>query len=174
MFQNLRAGTPIYVLYKNEPQLHIGKVVSVSNVRPQFGNTFQMGMKNVVDIDIEVGDKSYLYTEIQADVAITDYSKDRNIVIAEDKNAILNEIEVLRKRSECVLESVEYHKKMIQDCSKMIEELNPAIKQEAEQRKEIDSLKQNVAKVDSKLSNIEDMLARFLKRDDDNYRRKEK
>ena len=62
MLSGLRTGTPVYVLYKNEPRFAVGKVAQVSNqYPPQFNfqqplNPNNMGM--MVDLSIEVDGKT--------------------------------------------------------------------------------------------------------------------
>lgn len=165
MFQNIRVGTPLYVLHKQEPKLEIGEVMSVSVPQPQFG-AYQVGMKMVVDVNIKVGEQPIEFQKLPADLSITDYAGN-TMVVAEDRNAILNEISILRKNSEKVLESVDYHKGVLDKCTEMIETLNPAAKQEAEKQKEIDTLKTDVADMKS-------MLARLLEHHEAPSKAKEK
>ena len=167
MFQSLRAGTPLYVLHKSEPRLEIGEVVSVSNPQPQFGQmSYHAGMayqpqKNVVDVKIKVGDQLIDLQQLPADAVIADFGSN-GMVISESRDAVLTEIDTLRKNSEKVLESIDYHKSLVEKCSSIAAELNPHIRQEAEQRQEMERMKSELSDIRSSMQNIQGMLAKAL------------
>ncbi|MCM1034918.1 MAG: hypothetical protein NC346_02470 [Prevotella sp.] len=167
MFQNLRAGTPLYILHKSEPRIEIGEVISVSNPQAQFGAaTYQAGIpyqpqKMVVDVKIKVGDTTIDLQQLPADAVIADFSNN-SMVISENRDAILNEVTTLAKNSEKILESVDYHKNVVERCATIVTDLNPHIRQEAEQRKEIERVKSELSGLRDDMSDIRAMLAKAL------------
>jgi hypothetical protein len=167
MFQSLRKGTPLYVLHKNEPRLEVGEVTFVSNPTAQFGQSYQMGNlmgqpPTTVDVNIKVEgqEKPIEIKQLPASLSIADYGN--GMVISESKESILNEIGLLKSSSQKVIDSIDQHRKIVQKCDTLLQELNPQIKQEAERSREIESLSKRVGNMESSMGRIEEMLSRAL------------
>jgi hypothetical protein len=161
MFSNLRIGTPLYVLHKQEPQLEIGEVTFVSQPTPQMGTTYNAGFqmptpKLLVDLKIKTANGEVDLQKLPADLSIADFGN--GMVVSESRDAIYNEIEALRKNSQRVVDSIEYHQTVMSKCTDLMAELNPQVKQEAE----FDSLKQEVSGIKGDLAELKGMLAKFL------------
>lgn len=158
MLSGLRIGTPLYVLYRNEPRIAIGEVLSVSNPVPVFGTTYQNGMmmppKSTVDVKVKINGEEVTFQKLPADQSVADFGTS-GIVLSESREAILTEIEGLRKLSEKTLQERPRHEHIITECDKMLGELNPQAKREAAQAQEIASLK-------SDMGTIKGMLAQLL------------
>ena len=85
MFQGLRPAAPIYILYKAEPRIAVGEVVSVSNPVPQYSATaYQNGMvmppKAYVDIKIRIADEMVDLQRLPADATIADFGNSGMVV----------------------------------------------------------------------------------------------
>jgi hypothetical protein len=165
MFSNLRIGTPLYVLHKNEPQLEVGEVTFVSQPTPQFGTTYNAGYpmpapKMLVDVKIKSANGDVELQKLPAELSIADFGN--GMVISESREAICNEVDTMRKASIRVIESVEQHKSIVDKCDALLAELNPQIKQEVERTKEFDSLKQEVGGLKDNLLELKDMLSKLL------------
>lgn len=159
MFQNLRQGAQVYVLYKGDtPHLEIGEVTAVGLPTPQFNANYQQNNqffppKNVIDIKVKVNEQTLDLQKLPADNTIADFGGN-GMVISTSKESILAEIEALRTSSQRILDSMERHQTTIQLCSNMIEELNPEIKQQAERDKELDNLKSDMSDMKKMLSDL--------------------
>ena len=166
MLSALRQGTPIYVLYKNELRVAVGEVVSVSTPVPQFGTTYTAGIlaqpKMTVDIKVRFGSDTVDFQKLPSDQTIADFGPN-GIVISESRDAILNEIDGFKKLSERALADRPRHEQIVEACSRMQAELNPAIKREAEQADEIARLKKGMAELTDSMEDIKGMLAKALK-----------
>jgi hypothetical protein len=165
MFSNLRIGTPLYVLHKNEPQLEVGEVTFVSQPTPQFGTTYNAGYpmpapKMLVDVKIKSANGDVELQKLPAELSIADFGN--GMVISESREAICNEVDTMRKASIRVIESVEQHKGIVDKCDALLAELNPQIKQEVERTKEFDSLKQEVGGLKENLLELKGMLSKLL------------
>ena len=165
MFSNLRVGTPLYVLHKAEPQLETGEVIFVSQPTPQFGTTYNAGYpmptpKMLVDVKIKTAKGDVELQKLPAELSIADFGN--GMVISESKDAILNEIEVIRKASAHIIDSVEQHKGIVEKCDVLLAELNPQIRQEVERTKEFDSLRQEVGGLKGDLAELKSMLSKYL------------
>lgn len=168
MFQGLRESSPFYILYKADPRLVVGEVVSVSNPVPQFGNIpYQAGSilppKSYVDVKVSVGSETMDFQKLPADAVIADFGAN-NVVVSESKDAILNEIMGFRKVSEKALSETEHHKHVVTECDKMLMDLNPQIRKEAEQAEEIDNLKKGLEDLRGCMVDLKGMLSQALGR----------
>jgi hypothetical protein len=165
MFSNLRIGTPLYVLHRNDPKLEVGEVIFVSQPTPQLGTTYNAGYpmptpKMLVDVKIKTANGDVELQKLPAELSIADFSN--GMVISESKDAILNEVDVIRKNRVHIIESVEQHKCIVEKCDVLLAELNPQIRQEAERTKEFDSLKQEVGGLKGDLAELKGMLSKLL------------
>lgn len=167
MFQNLRQGTPLYVLYKSPIRLEIGEVVSVSAPQPEFGATFTAGMQYqpqqmIVDIAVKAGEDTVNLKKIPADQNIIDFN---NMVISESQDAIFREVKLIHKKSMDAIseESIAQNKQTMADCEKIMSELSPSYKQDTEQRKEMDAFREELSSVNTRMGNIEALLTKIAK-----------
>lgn len=161
MFSSLRQDSLIYVLNKKDsPILSIGRVISVSAPTPKYPTTFTNPINNIestVDITVNIDGNNYDFKKIPSQLSI--YG-DNNAVISETRDAMASEIETMRSNSQNIIDSIDYHKKIIECCSNMLEQLNPNLAKEREQENRLNNL-------ESKLGNIESSLAElsnFLKK----------
>ena len=165
MFSNLRIGTPLYVLHRNDPKLEVGEVIFVSQPTPQLGTTYNAGYpmptpKMLVDVKIKTANGDVELQKLPAELSIADFNN--GMVISESKDAILNEVDVIRKNSVHIIESVEQHKGIVEKCDVLLAELNPQIRKEAERTREFDSLKQEVGGLKGDLAELKGMLSKLL------------
>jgi hypothetical protein len=161
MFQNLRVGTPLYVLHKNELKIETGEVTFVSQPVNQFGQVvFANSQPATVDISMQVDGKPIELKKIPATLTISDCGNNR--VVSESREAISTELSVMKANSQRVIDSMDQHKEIVRKCDELLQELNPQIKQEAERSKEIESLANRVGGLESSIGRIEEMLTRSL------------
>lgn len=117
--------------------------------------------KMLVDVKIKSSSGEVELQKLPADLTIADFGN--GMVISESKDAILNEIDTLRKSSVRVIESVDMHKNIVEKCDGLLAELNPQIKQEMERTKEFDTLKEEVGGIKTDLVELKGMLSKLLK-----------
>ncbi len=163
MFQNLRKGTPLYVLHKQDARLEIGEVTNVTQPQAMYNHGYQNGQyvppKMCVDVQMNIEGNIINLQKLQAEANIAD---ENGMIVTDNRDAILTEIDILSKNSQKVLDSVEYHTSIVEKCKLLVEELNPHIKKEAEQAKEINDLKRQVNGLSDDLGDIKTMLTRVL------------
>ena len=155
MFQNVRKGQSIYILYKEGPKIEIGEVDSVGILTPQYSvnQNYQsqyLPNKQVIDIKIKVNDNTMDLQKLPADGNIADFGN--GMVISTDRDSILTELETIRSNAKRILESEDKQRQIIENATKLIEEFNPRLKQEAERNKEIDFLKSEIASMKEMMS----------------------
>lgn len=165
MFSNLRQGATFYTLYKGQnPRVEIGSVTSVTKPAPLYPTTFPQTyppqQEMVVDVVVKVGDSTQTYEKLPANLTITD---NKDVVVSCDSAAINNEIENMRRTSQGVLDSIEYHKSVVSNCDGMLRLVNPAFAKEKEQEEKIAGLEDKIQSIEGGQSQILNMLSELLK-----------
>lgn len=165
MFQNLRSGSPFYLLYKNDPRLVVAEVKEVSLPVPQFGITYQSGLmsqpRNTVDIKVSIDGEDMTLQKIPADLSIADFGS--GMVVSDDGDAISNEISALMKNSEKSLSERPKHEHIVAECKKMLGVLNPHLAKETEQEKRIEQLTNEFSEMKIRFDKLTEILERGSK-----------
>lgn len=158
MFQSLRNSNQFYILHKEaNPYVEIGSVTNVSAPIPKFPNPmFGQPQEMVVDVTVKVGESSFTFQKLPANVDIADFGNNGNIVVSCSKEAMNSEVASMKQKSSEVLNSVEYHRSVIMGCDKMLENLNPELAEKQRQEAETKALR-------AELSDLKSMFAEFMK-----------
>lgn len=163
MFQGLRPNSIFYVLDKSgEPTLKIGQVISVSNPQPKFPyqpGQFNSQLETTVDVKVKMPDGEAEFKQLPSNGQIANSD---NLVVAESREAMSAEVEAMLRHSKEVLDSKDYHEKVVKNCEQIIGILNPQIAKEKAQELRIGNLEADVSGMKGTLSNIETMLQRAL------------
>lgn len=149
MFSNLRTNSQIYILHKeSSPYVEVGTVISVSQPVPKFPmNNFMNQQELVVDVTIKINDSTVTLQKLPANLDIADQGINGNMVITTSREAMNAEVDALRQKSLGILNSVEYHKKVVQDCEILLQRLNPEFAEQRQQKQEIDTLKAQMSEM---------------------------
>lgn len=164
MLSALRPGTPVYVLYKNEPRFAVAKVSQVSNQYPQFNYQHPLvnpGQNVAVDIALEVDGKTETYTKIPLNSTIAEFP-DKGILISETRDGIVNEVNTIRSASQTAIDQVDAHRRIVATCDQLLLDLNPQLKKEQEQASEIANLKEQIAGMSDQIAALTGMLSKSL------------
>lgn len=163
MLSALRPGTPVYVLYKNEPRFAVAKVSQVSNQYPNLGYQQPLipGNNVAVDIMIEVDGKTETYQRIPMNSTIAEFP-DKGVLISETREGIINEVNAIRSASQTAIDQVDAHKRVIASCDQLLFDLNPQLKKDQEQAQEIATLKQQLAGMSDQIAALTGMLSKSL------------
>lgn len=152
-FSNLRSGNQLYILHKDSvPTIEIGKVISISQVSPKYGNMYSPEM--VVDISANVNGQPTNFQKLPALGDIADFGN--NIVLSCNKDAMSSEVTSMKQRSVDIINSVELHQNIIKGCDEILTQLNPEIKEKQRQEEENKVLR-------DELNQLKDMFKEFLK-----------
>ena len=152
-FSNLRSGNQLYILHKDSiPTIEIGKVISISQVSPKYGNVYSPEM--VVDISANVNGQPTNFQKLPALGDIADFGN--NIVLSCNKDAMSSEVTSMKQRSVDLINSVELHQNIIKGCDEILTQLNPEIKEKQRQEEENKALR-------DELNQLKDMSKEFLK-----------
>lgn len=139
MFSALSQESLIYVLEKSDkPIIHVGKVESVTPPRLQYING---NMQSVVDIIVRFDKEKKEYIGIPSNLSIHTYGE---VIISENRDAMISEIDRLLQTSKSILESVDYHKQSIIEYENILKQLSPAYAKETARDGAIDKLSSDV------------------------------
>ena len=145
------------------PNLQIGQVVSVSNPQtkyPTFNNGFTpQPMETVVDVKVKLNDEEVDFKQLPANGQI---ANDKNLVVSDNKDAMSSEVDTMLRQSKAILESVDYHKKVVDSCEGMLLQLNPQIAKEREQTEKISKLEGKVSGMEGKLDKMMGLLQQAI------------
>ena len=163
MLSALRPGTPVYVLYKNEPRFAVAKVSQVSNQYPNLGYQHPLvpGNNVAVDIAIEVDGKTETYQRIPLNSTIAEFPE-KGVLISETRDGIINEVNAIRSASQTAIDQVDAHRRVIAACDQLLFDLNPQLKKEQEQATEIANLKQQLSGMSEQIAALTGMLSKSL------------
>lgn len=165
MFSNLRPNSQIYILHKEStPYIEVGSVVSVSQPVPKFAvSNFMAPQELVVDITVKINDNNVTLQKLPANLDIADQgSANGAIVITTSREAMNSEVDSLRQKSLGIINSIDYHKKIVQDCETLLQRLNPEFAEQRQQKQEIDTLKTQMSEM---MTGMRELMARLKKED---------
>lgn len=155
LLKDCQKGYPIFILNRGDIAACQGKIIDVS--RPHFDNhnPSSTGMVIDVTVDIEGKQTSFVIPE-NASVAYTD-----NLVLSCDRTDIIREVEAICSRNEEELKQTGVRQQTVQKCKTIIEEWNPAFKQQRETDERItkiesalEALQKNHSESDGKMDRI--------------------
>ena len=104
MFQNLRNSQQLYILHKDPtPYIDKGSVVSVSAPRPKYPMNTPIGqmpqVEMVVDVSVNIGGQITNFQNLPAGMEIADFGQNGNIVISCSRDAMNNEVSMMKQKS---------------------------------------------------------------------------
>lgn len=157
MFQSLRPNSQIYVFYKGDnPRLERGYVVSQPTVRPKYQVPASFGQnETVVDMVIKVGSTTINFNSLPSNVDVADsFSNGESIVVSDSREAMNAEILSIKQKSNDIISSIDYHKKLINICDTMLSELNPEFAEKRAQQDEINTLRAQMNEMTARMNDL--------------------
>lgn len=154
MFQSLRPNSQIFIFYKGDnPRLEKGYIISSPVSRPKYQMTTNFNQnETVVDLSAKVNGQIINYNSLPAQLDIADsFSNGETIVVSDNKEAMNAEILSVKQKSIDIINSVEYHNKLIESCDLILSELNPEFAEKKAQQDEINILKTQMTDMASKM-----------------------
>lgn len=163
MFSNLRTNSQLYILHRDStPYVEIGQVVSVSQPRPRYQtNNFIAPQEQVVDVVVGVNGNNITLQNLPANLDVADQGTiNGSLFISTSRDAMNTEINSMRQKSLDIINSIEHHKKVIQDCELLLQRLNPEFAEQKQQKQEIDMLKTQVSEM---MNGMKELMAQLKK-----------
>ncbi len=167
MFSSVRQGTTIYVYDKSDiPVLKVGQVTSFGTPVPKFSTTtpgvgIGMNTEMVIDIKVKCGEQEYDFKQLPCSQSVADYG---SAVISDSREAMMSEIDSVKRKSEEELSRTEYNNKVVKACEESFKILNPSYAKDKERDEAIlnlnnrfDTFEKNISKW---FTNIEKSLSK--------------
>ena len=102
---------------------------------------------------VKINGQDVPFQKIPANLDIADFGTS-GVVIADNRNAMNSEIASLKQKSKDILNSIDYHKKVVENCDKMLSDLNPEFAEKQAQQAEINALKLQVSDLSKNISEL--------------------
>lgn len=154
MFSALRRGSQVYVLTKDGiPELIKGVIESTTY--PTYNTNYYNGQ--TMDINIRTDNDNMEFKNIVPTLSVVDY---KNIILSETKELLIPEVENMLQNSKSIVENVEYHRNVVQQCEKMLKDLSPKYAKEIQHDEDINNLKSEMGGIKSKIDTIIQMLSK--------------
>lgn len=163
MFSNLRTNSQIYILHRDAtPYIEIGQVVSVSQPRPRYQTSSYIApQEQVVDVVVGINGNNITLQSLPANLDVADQGTiNGSLFISTSRDAMNTEVNSMRQKSLDIINSVENHKKVIQDCELLLQRLNPEFAEQKQQKQEIDMLKSQMSEM---MAGMKDLMAQLKK-----------
>ena len=163
MFSNLRTNSQVYILHRDTtPYIEIGQVVSVSQPKPRFQtNNYLTPQEQVVDIVLGINGNNITLQSLPANMDVADQGTiNGSLFISTSRDAMNSEINSMRQKSLDIINSIDHHKKIIQDCEVLLQRLNPEFAEQKQQKQEIDMLKTQMSEI---MNGMKDLMAQLKK-----------
>lgn len=150
-FKDVKQGYPVYILNTETVKAANGKVINVS--QPYFPTQQAFNPTNtnrMIDITIEYEGRNQTFS-IPENSQIANAP---NLVISSEREAIIREVEVMKAKSEEVVNSVEKNKKIIESCEDILTNWNPAFAEKKEQDKRLTAMENKIGSMESMMREL--------------------
>lgn len=153
MFQGLQQGATLFILYKNEPRIEKGRVLSLNTHLPQFNPNQPQAMFGgmVTDLNVAVGNDTVPFAGLPATASVANFP-DRGMFISEDQGMIVNELTAMRDNSQRIVDSYEANRMLRDKCDALLLSLNPEKQTQMQNAKDVAELKGELAELKRMLS----------------------
>lgn len=162
MFSALRQGATFYILERKEkPILKVGKVESRTEPVSKFGYNATIGVDTTIDVVVSVGDEKMEYKQLPSTLSVATYT-DSDIVVSDSREAMLTEVEDMQRKSQDIIDSIDYHKGVLESCDGIIRVLNPQLAKEKATEDKINSLSNEMVNIKNSLTDLRELLVKTL------------
>ena len=155
MFQGISQGAALYILYKNEPRMEKGRVISVNTHLPQFNPAQPQAMFSgmVTDLNVAVGSETVNLAGLPATASVANFP-DKGMYVSENEGMVISELTAMRDNSQRVVDSYDAHKALRDKCDALLLSLNPEKQKEMQNAKDVAELKGELAEMKRMLSAV--------------------
>lgn len=151
MFSALSQGSSIYLLDKtSSPKFVVGEVVGVTQPKYNFNQA-------TVDLKVKVDDSIQEFNNLPGINNIITYNNGK-VIISETKQGIQNEVETILTNSKNILDNIDIYKQNVEDCEKILKQLNPQFARDKERDDRLQNLETRFDGVESKLDKIFELI----------------
>ena len=155
MFQGLSQGSSVSILYRNEPRIVTGKVVSVNTHMPTYNPNQPMSMFNglVTDITVQAGNETIPFAGLPASAVVADFPS-KGMYLAIDSSAAYREVDTAIDAFEQDLATVPAKEKLLEGYKKLRMEKNPDVRRDVQREKELADIRGQLTEMKEMISAI--------------------
>lgn len=167
MFQALRPNNIIYIFYRGEnSRLEKGVVLNQPIVRQKYQMPASFRQSEmVVDLNVRIDGRTVNYTNLPANLDISNSSNDgESLIVADNKEAMNAELLSLKQESLDIINSKEAHEKLLSIYDNILFELNPEYAEKEAQKEELASLKIQVNEMSNSIKDLMETNKKLLER----------
>lgn len=139
MFKELKSGYPIYLFDRASLKYEQAKVM---NAQPNYQPTTIGKLETNITVQTKDG-KQNTYSVTDSEQAA--YAG--TLLVAATKEAVINEINILKSNSEEVLNKVEEHKHVVSECGKLLAELDTTFRDQQRTNERLDNLENKLDEI---------------------------
>lgn len=139
MFKELKSGYPIYLFDRASLKYEQAKVM---NAQPNYQPTTIGKLETNITVQTKDG-KQNTYSVTDSEQAA--YAG--TLLVAATKEAVINEINILKGNSEEVLNKVEEHKHIVSECGKLLAELDTTFRDQQRTNERLDNLENKLDEI---------------------------
>ena len=156
MFQSLTQGSSVSILYRNEPRIVTGKVLSANTHIPTYIPNQPMSVFNglVTDITVQVGNDTIPFAGLPSNGVVANF-QDKGLFLSTDPSAVFREVDNAVAALEQDLQTVPAKEKLLEGYKTLRTEANPEARRDAAREKEMADMR-------GELSDLKRMLSAFL------------
>lgn len=115
----------------------------------------------VVDVVVNVNGNNITLQKLPASLDVADQgTANGSLFISTSRESMNTEITSLRQKSQDIINSIDYHKKVVQDYEILLQRLNPEFAEQKQQKQEIDNLK---AQMSEMMNGMKELMAQIKK-----------
>ncbi|MFQ8804170.1 MAG: hypothetical protein ACLR8Y_02310 [Alistipes indistinctus] len=118
-------------------------------------------MATTVDISVKVNDASLKFEKLDSGAAIMTYPNE-NTVVGHRARGDGRRGQAMIRNSRQIIDSIPYHRSVLESCDGMLRELNPQFAKEKEQEEKLGALEGKVTGMETTLTDIRNMLSSVL------------
>lgn len=149
MFQGLTQGSSVSILYRNEPRIETGKVISATTHVPQYNPSQPLSVFNgyVTDLTVQVGNETLPFVGLPANGVVMDFPS-KGVFLAIDSAAAYKEVDTAIAALEQDLATVPAKTQQLEGYKSLRAKGNP----EAQREKELLDLRGEISELKRMLS----------------------
>lgn len=159
MFSNLSKGSILYGLDRTGDNMSFFNA-TIEEAKPVMPMKLGQMLGSVMDISAIRDGESLTFQQIPSNNAIADFN---NYLLADSKESLINYINSKLQASKNIVESCDKHKKLIEQYSKILEQINPNLNSA-----EINSLKEQMTTMQGQFSEVLTLLKTLNSQNHDN------
>ena len=99
------------------------------------------------------------FKKLPSSSSIADSGKG-GVIVSDSKEVMNSEVESMLQSSQSILDRIDYHKKVVQNCNQILRVLNPRLAKEKERDDDISNLKNKIGGLEDKMDKILTILSK--------------